>query len=89
MRRKKPAPNASRDALLPPLFAQWFAARGWAPREHQLALLSHAQEGRSTLLVAPTGAGKTLAGFLPSLVELAEQPRNRPAAACTRSIFRR
>ena len=26
------------------------------------------------VLIAPTGAGKTLAGFLPSLIELAEQP---------------
>lgn len=31
-----------------------------------------AEEGRSALLVAPTGAGKTLAGFLPSLVELSQ-----------------
>ncbi len=68
----------SRVSLLPPLFAQWFAARGWAPRQHQLDLLAHAQDGKSTLLVAPTGAGKTLAGFLPSLVELSQQPRNRP-----------
>jgi ATP-dependent Lhr-like helicase len=41
------------------------------PRAHQLALLDKAQAGRSTLLIAPTGAGKTLAGFLPTLVELA------------------
>ncbi|MDB5641556.1 MAG: ligase-associated box helicase [Hyphomicrobiales bacterium] len=79
MRRKKtPRTSPPTQALLPPLFAQWFAARGWAPRGHQLELLAHAQDGKSTLLVAPTGAGKTLAGFLPSLVELAEQPRNRP-----------
>ncbi|WP_060846600.1 ligase-associated DNA damage response DEXH box helicase [Methylobacterium aquaticum] len=57
---------------MPPAFAEWFAARGWAPRPHQLALLAAAQGGRSALLVAPTGAGKTLAGFLPTLVELAE-----------------
>ncbi|KMO26983.1 helicase, partial [Methylobacterium variabile] len=56
----------------PAAFADWFAARGWAPRPHQLALLAAAQAGRSALLVAPTGAGKTLAGFLPTLVELAE-----------------
>jgi ATP-dependent helicase Lhr and Lhr-like helicase len=56
--------------LLPPVFADWFAARGWAPRAHQLALLERARAGRSTLLIAPTGAGKTLAGFLPSLVDL-------------------
>jgi ATP-dependent Lhr-like helicase len=59
--------------LLPDVFARWFAARGWSPRSHQLELLAHARAGRSTLLIAPTGAGKTLAGFLPTLVELSER----------------
>ena len=63
------------DAALPQPFAHWFAARGWAPREHQLALLEKARAGRSALLIAPTGAGKTLAGFLPTLVELNERAR--------------
>ena len=45
----------------------WFAARGWAPRPHQLAVLEHAAAGDSVLLISPTGGGKTLAGFLPSL----------------------
>lgn len=58
--------------VLPPRFAQWFAGRGWTPRPHQLDLLALARQGRSVLLDAPTGAGKTLAGFLPSLVDLAE-----------------
>ncbi len=58
---------------LPTAFSDWFASRGWAARPHQLALLAEARAGRSTLLVAPTGAGKTLAGFLPSLVELTER----------------
>jgi len=57
-------------ALLPDRFRRWFAARGWSPREHQLALLAKARDDRSALLIAPTGAGKTLAGFLPTLVEL-------------------
>jgi ATP-dependent Lhr-like helicase len=61
-------------ARLPPSIAAWFAARGWQPRAHQLALIAHAVAGRSTLLVAPTGAGKTLAGFLPTLVEFAGAP---------------
>ena len=59
---------------LPPILADWFAARGWTPRRHQFAMLDAARAGKSALLVAPTGAGKTLAGFLPSLVELIEHP---------------
>src|SRR3954453_11203689 len=61
-------------ASLPPVVADWFAAKGWAPRRHQLEMLAAAQAGRSALLVAPTGAGKTLAGFLRSIVDLAEAP---------------
>ena len=61
---------AVHGARLPPAFEAWFAARGWQPRAHQLELLAQAEAGRSTLLIAPTGAGKTLAGFLPSLVDL-------------------
>ena len=60
-------------ALLPEVFARWFASRGWTPRAHQLDLLAHARDGRSALLIAPTGGGKTLAGFLPTLVELSER----------------
>jgi len=48
----------------------WFAARGWTPHRHQLDMLAAARDGDSALLIAPTGGGKTLAGFLPSLVEL-------------------
>jgi ATP-dependent Lhr-like helicase len=57
--------------LLPATFARWFAGRGWHPRTHQLDLLLKARAGRSVLLIAPTGAGKTLAGFLPTLVKAA------------------
>ncbi|MDF7777472.1 ligase-associated DNA damage response DEXH box helicase [Sphingomonas sp. AOB5] len=55
----------------------WFAARGWEPRRHQLDMLAAARAGNHALLVAPTGAGKTLAGFLPSLAELIEAPTDR------------
>ncbi|MGQ0588810.1 MAG: ligase-associated DNA damage response DEXH box helicase [Sphingosinicella sp.] len=61
------------DALPGPI-AAWFEVRGWAPRRHQLEMLAAARAGRSALLVAPTGAGKTMAGFLASLVELVERP---------------
>ena len=65
--------RADEPPLLPEVFSRWFAQRGWAPRAHQLELLSRARDGRSVLLIAPTGGGKTLAGFLPSLVELYER----------------
>ena len=63
-----------RPDLLPPRFADWFARRGWSARAHQLAMVERANAGRDALLIAPTGGGKTLAGFLPSLIELSERP---------------
>ncbi|WP_230980121.1 ligase-associated DNA damage response DEXH box helicase [Oryzicola mucosus] len=66
---------------MPEPFVKWFAERGWAPRAHQLELLSRTQAGKSVLLIAPTGAGKTLAGFLPSLTDLATRPKRKPGEA--------
>jgi ATP-dependent helicase Lhr and Lhr-like helicase len=68
-------------SLLPEPFLRWFASRGWTPRAHQLELLAKARVGRSVLLIAPTGGGKTLAGFLPSLVELSAAPRVGPTSS--------
>ena len=59
---------------LPEPFARWFAGRGWTPRAHQLDVLAAVRAGESVLLTAPTGGGKTLAGFLPSLVALHAAP---------------
>ena len=52
---------------IPPEIAAWFAARNWRIRRHQSEMLAAA--GEHALLVADTGAGKTLAGFLPTLVD--------------------
>ena len=57
---------------LPPVIADWFASKGWSPRQHQLDVLESWNAGASALLIAPTGAGKTLAGFLPTLIDLAD-----------------
>ncbi|MDX8351492.1 ligase-associated DNA damage response DEXH box helicase [Cognatiyoonia sp. IB215182] len=54
---------------LPPHFEDWFARRGWSIHPHQQAMLDQAS-APALLLIAPTGGGKTLAGFLPSLIEL-------------------
>jgi ATP-dependent helicase Lhr and Lhr-like helicase len=57
---------------LPQSFQHWFASKGWQPRPHQLEMLDLGLAGQSALLISPTGGGKTLAGFLPTLVELAD-----------------
>jgi len=57
--------------LLPDTLTQWFAAQGWSLHPHQIDMLARANDP-ATLLIAPTGGGKTLAGFLPSLAELAD-----------------
>ncbi|AXS39649.1 ligase-associated DNA damage response DEXH box helicase [Breoghania sp. L-A4] len=80
-----PAAGAETD-VLPPRFAEWFAARGWSPRPHQIELLRKARDGRSVLLIAPTGAGKTLAGFLPSLTALSGRGKRRPGEPVRRGV---
>jgi ATP-dependent Lhr-like helicase len=75
-------PKAEQPVVrLPQPFLDWFASRGWSPRAHQLRLLAHAQARESVLLIAPTGAGKTLAGFLPSLTDLAMRQSRKPGQA--------
>jgi hypothetical protein len=63
---------------LPPAIADWFAQRGWRVRQHQWDMLEAARAGEHALLVADTGAGKTLAGFLPTLADFAgdDPPRD-------------
>ncbi len=60
-----------RMTQLPPRFEDWFASRGWAVHPHQRQMLERAGDP-ALMLIAPTGGGKTLAGFLPSLAELAD-----------------
>lgn len=55
---------------LPDLFEKWFSVRGWTIHPHQIGMLDRAK-CPAILLIAPTWGGKTLAGFLPTLAELA------------------
>jgi len=70
MQSESPSVNAQTD--LPEQFSDWFEARQWQIRPHQLGVLETTNQQQSCLLVAPTGGGKTLAGFLPSLIDLSQ-----------------
>ncbi len=58
---------------LPAQIQTWFDQRNWQLRPHQRQVLDATSAGYSSLLIAPTGAGKTLAGFLPTLADLTEE----------------
>ena len=62
---------------LPDSFSNWFTERGWSVHPHQQAMLDRAG-APALLLIAPTGGGKTLAGFLPTLAELADGKHKGP-----------
>ena len=57
----------------------WLKKNNWHFYDHQLETVSKSLQGYDVLLVAPTGGGKTLAGFLPSLEDLINKknPKNQ------------
>ena len=49
---------------------KWLKKNNWSFYNHQVETVKLSENGFDVLLVAPTGGGKTLAGFLPSLNDL-------------------
>jgi len=66
-------PDSLAPPAIPDVFTEWFSGQGWGVREYQAAMVDAFAQGLDTLLIAPTGGGKTLAGFLPSLIDLHER----------------
>src|SRR3569623_2037881 len=77
--RALPAPlvdrAAAHDALVGfhPAVAGWFLKSFPAPTAAQAAAWPQIRQGRSTLVAAPTGSGKTLTAFLSALDDLVQQ----------------
>ncbi len=61
---------------VPEKFEKWFTAQEWQIRDYQREMVGAFVRREDILLIAPTGGGKTLAGFLPSLIDLAGKEAN-------------
>jgi ATP-dependent Lhr-like helicase len=71
------------DGSIPETLTRWFADQGWSIRDYQRDMVHQFIRRRDTLLIAPTGGGKTLAGFLPSLSDLTNKSLDVPATLHT------
>ena len=87
--------SVKRLKTIPVLFSNWFENKQWSVRPYQRLMVKAFAEHRSTLLIAPTGAGKTLSGFLPTLIDLHKHPQTglhtiyiSPLKALTQDIHR-
>ncbi|MDP4300048.1 ligase-associated DNA damage response DEXH box helicase [Leptothrix discophora] len=65
---RRPAGPVAADA------EDWFARRGWQPFDFQREVWAHMRDGRSGLLHATTGAGKTLAAWFGALAVCRARP---------------
>ena len=55
---------------------KWLNKNGWSYHKHQIDALEETAKGYDILLVAPTGGGKTRAGFMPAITDLIEKPQD-------------
>ncbi|MEL6687925.1 MAG: ligase-associated DNA damage response DEXH box helicase [Pseudomonadota bacterium] len=75
--------TAQSNALIPQRLQDWFSAQDWTIRPYQKRMVEQFAKAQDTLLIAPTGGGKTLAGFLPSLCDLADKAEGAKPALHT------
>lgn len=78
-RENPPTPDVV-PAKVPPLFENWFARQNWHIRDYQRDMIRAYETRENTLLIAPTGGGKTLAGFLPLLISLSAKKNQERAS---------
>ena len=50
-------------------FTNWIRNKGWNYYDYQLKVLEAVYKKEDALVISPTGSGKTVAGFLPTIIE--------------------
>lgn len=73
----------TRPSSVPKKIESWFGKQDWQIREYQKGMVKAYARREDTLLIAPTGGGKTLAGFLPSLIDLSQKEEGQTSALHT------
>jgi ATP-dependent Lhr-like helicase len=81
---EQPADGAPK---LAPALARWFEAQYPAFSDIQQLALPHTLAGENTLILAPTGSGKTFAGFLSVLSRLAERASSERLGNAITAIY--
>ncbi len=88
--RRTSAPAHAKDRVdtgpVAPDAEAWFARRGWQPFDFQREVWAHMSAGRSGLLHATTGAGKTLAAWFGALAVCRTRPE-RPGRTGPRILW--
>ena len=59
--------------MLNPKIDDWFKFKGWVPHNYQIELNNKLSNLNSALVIAPTGGGKTLAGFIPAIADIIKE----------------
>ncbi|MYM74051.1 DEAD/DEAH box helicase [Duganella sp. FT134W] len=70
-----------------PAVSAWFGAAFPGATEAQRQAWPHIQAGRTTLIAAPTGSGKTLTAFLAAIDALVRESRTAPLPDETRVLY--
>src|SRR5262245_39912014 len=78
--RRAPPEATMPDAAIRADAEAWFAGRGWVPFGFQRAVWAAMADGKSGLLHATTGSGKTYAVWMGALARAHPPDRARPLA---------
>ena len=58
-------------------FTKWMNSNKWKYFDYQLKVLKTIEKKKDLLIVSPTGTGKTIAGFLPAIIDITDEKQSK------------